>query len=85
MDELSDQQLISAYLNGDEKSFTILVRRYLALVFNFCNSLIGNREIAEEVAQEVFLKIWKSLKNFDKDKQFKTWFLTDSWAIKRFS
>ncbi len=62
MQELSDAQLIAAYLKGDEKAFEILVKRYLKPIYSFVYKNIGNPEVAEDITQEVFVKVWKNLK-----------------------
>jgi RNA polymerase sigma-70 factor (ECF subfamily) len=69
----SDQEIIIEYLEGDKNSFTEIVNRYLKLIYNFVYRLIGNEKVAEDITQEVFLKVWKSIKKFDKEKSFKTW------------
>jgi RNA polymerase sigma-70 factor (ECF subfamily) len=76
MDELTDQQLISEYLAGNEACFSELVERHLALVLNFINTMVNNRVIAEELTQEVFLKIWRHLKKYNPEHKFTTWALT---------
>ncbi len=73
MQDLSDAQLIAAYLKGDEKAFEILVKRYLKPIYSFVYKNIGNPEAAEDITQETFVKVWKNLKKFKQDKSFKTW------------
>lgn len=69
----SDQQLIANYFAGDEKSFEFLVRRYLKPIYIFIYRYVGNEQDAEDVTQEVFVKVWRNLKRFDQYKSFKTW------------
>ncbi len=70
----SDQKLISNYFAGDEKSLEILIRRYLKPIFSFVCRYIGNEREAEDITQEVFVKVWRHLKKFNPDKgSFKTW------------
>ncbi len=76
MQELSDAQLIAAYLKGDEKAFEILVKRYLKPIYSFIYKNIGNPEAAEDITQETFVKVWKNLKKFKHDKKFSTWIFT---------
>jgi len=83
--EISDQKLISLYLAGDEKSLEILFNRYLKMIYSFIYRYVGDQEAAEDVAQEVFVKVWKNLKKFNprknrfanfklrRQKNFKTW------------
>jgi len=69
----SDEEIIIEYLNGNKNSFTEIVNRYLKSIYNFSYRLIGNEKAAEDIAQEVFLKVWKNIKKFDLEKSFKTW------------
>lgn len=68
-----DEQLIEDYLNGDEKSFEILIRRWLGPVYGFVYKYVGGVQDAEDVTQEIFAKVWKNLRNFDRQKNFKPW------------
>jgi RNA polymerase sigma-70 factor (ECF subfamily) len=69
----SDQQLVSDYLSGDEKSLEVLFGRYLKPIYSFIYRYVGDRQDAEDVTQEVFVKAWRNLKKFDQQKSFKTW------------
>jgi len=71
--EISDKQLVSNYLKGDEKSLEILIKRYLNPIYSFVYYYINNQEEAEDITQEVFIKVWRNLKKFDRSKSFKTW------------
>lgn len=70
---IDDNSLIKEYLNGDEKSFEILIQQYLKLIYNFAYQRINNVAEAEDIAQEVFLKVWRNIKKFNQEKQFKSW------------
>ena len=69
----SDNQLITNYLNGDEQSLKILIKRYLGLIYSFAYKYAGNSQDAEDITQETFVKVWRNLKKFNRDKNFKTW------------
>jgi RNA polymerase sigma-70 factor (ECF subfamily) len=69
----SDQQLVSSYLSGDEKSLEVLFGRYLKPIYSFTYRYIGGGQDAEDVTQEAFVKAWRNLKKFDQQKSFKTW------------
>jgi RNA polymerase sigma-70 factor (ECF subfamily) len=71
--ELTDQEIIRRYLKGDEKSLEILIARYLKPIYGFIYKNVGDTAAAEDVTQEVFVKIWKNLKKFDQKKDFKPW------------
>lgn len=69
----SDEQLISAYLRGNEKAFEILLKRYLRSVYNFIYHFVLVRQDAEDITQEVFVRVWKNLKKFNQRQSFKVW------------
>ncbi len=70
---MSEKQLIENYFKGDEKSLEILIGRYLKPVYSFIYRYVGNAQEAEDITQEVFVRTWRNLKKFDKEKSFKTW------------
>lgn len=76
MPDYSDAELIAQYLAGDEKSLEILIRRYLKPVYGFIGRYVGYSKEIEDIAQEVFVKVWRNLKKFDRDKNFKAWIFT---------
>jgi len=69
----SDQQLIACYLKGDENSLEILIKRYLKPIYSFTFRFVGNSQEAEDITQEVFIRVWRNLKKFNRNKNFKTW------------
>jgi RNA polymerase sigma-70 factor (ECF subfamily) len=69
----NDQVYIDNILNGDANAFTVLVDRYKDLVFTLALRMMKHREEAEEVAQDTFIKVYKSLNKFKGDSKFSTW------------
>jgi RNA polymerase sigma factor (sigma-70 family) len=69
----NDQHYINLILNGDASAFSILVDRYKDLVFSLTIKMLKNREEAEEVSQDTFIKVYKSLPKFKGDSKFSTW------------
>ncbi len=69
----SDEQLISSYLKGEEDSLEILIDRHVGHIFNFIRQHVGNQDSAQDLTQEVFIKIWKNIKKFDAERNFKIW------------
>ena len=69
----TDQSIIEAILNGDAASYSQLVDRYKDLVFTLALRMLKHREEAEEVAQDAFIKVYKSLNSFKGDSKFSTW------------
>jgi RNA polymerase sigma-70 factor (ECF subfamily) len=68
-----DEQLISAYLEGDDHSLAILVDRYLNDAYNFAFKLTNDSHVAEDVTQESFMKAWKNIRKFIPGNSFRTW------------
>ncbi|MBD0779022.1 RNA polymerase sigma factor [Maribacter sp. ANRC-HE7] len=68
-----DQPLINRTRKGDMEAFTILVDRYKAMVFTLAMRMVKNREEAEEIAQDTFLKAYNGLKGFKGGSKFSTW------------
>lgn len=73
--EKNDKQLVWDYLNGDETALNVIIRRHLKLVYNFAYRLTGNDQASEDISQETFIKIWKNVKKYDQNQEFKTWLL----------
>lgn len=76
MKNFTDEQLVKKYLKGDKKALEEIVHRYLSLIYNFSHRYTGSSDNASDIAQEVFVKVWKNLKKFDTSKNFKNWIFT---------
>lgn len=72
----NDNELISKVLQGDQQAYAGLVNRYQNFVFTLTLRLVKNREEAEEVAQDVFIKAYKYLADFRGESKFTTWLYT---------
>ncbi|NDV17079.1 sigma-70 family RNA polymerase sigma factor [Muricauda sp. TY007] len=68
-----EKQLISEIRKGNARAFSDLVDSYKDLVFTLSIRMLGNREEAEEVSQDVFIKVYKSLPTFKGDSKLSTW------------
>jgi RNA polymerase sigma-70 factor (ECF subfamily) len=66
-------EIVRRAQRGDEGAFSILVRRYETRVFNYALRLVGDRSLAEDVTQEVFLRVFQGLPTFSLGCRFKTW------------
>jgi RNA polymerase sigma-70 factor (ECF subfamily) len=73
MSAISDQHYIDKILQGETNSFAVLVDRYKDMIFTLALKMIKNREEAEEVAQDTFIKTYSSLSKFKGDSKFSTW------------
>ena len=76
MEDYYDLMLITEYLAGRKESMEILIKRHLKSVYGFVYKYARNQQDAQDITQETFLKAWRNLKKFDKEKNFKTWLFT---------
>jgi len=74
--ELDDAHVVQRHLSGDGQAFGTLVDRYQGRLLNFVNRTIGDRERAEDLVQEVFIRVYRHLHRFDQTKKFSTWIYT---------
>jgi len=58
---------------GDERAFSLIVRTYEVPVFNYVLRLVGDRSLAEDLTQEVFLRVFQGLSGFSLRSRFTTW------------
>jgi len=74
MSMIDEQKCIAQILKGNSDSYRELVDRYQTGLIIHCENILKNRHDGEDVAQEAFIKAYKNLHNFSKDKaQFSTW------------
>jgi len=73
---LGDNEIISRVLKGEQNAYAELVKRYQAYVFTLVLRMLKTREDAEEVAQDVFIKAYRSLADFRGESKFSTWLYT---------
>jgi len=73
MSQKTDEHYINKVLGGESNAFSLLVDRYKHMVFTLALRILKNREDAEEIAQDTFLKAYIALKNFKGDSRFSTW------------
>ncbi|MFN7115785.1 MAG: RNA polymerase sigma factor [Saprospiraceae bacterium] len=71
-----DIRLIEATLKGSRPAFQQLVERYQHFVFTIAFRILRSREEAEEAAQDVFVKVYKTLNSYEKKSKFSTWLYT---------
>lgn len=72
----TDVQLVSEILLGTQGSFEELVTRYTKPLYNFTFRLTGSVQTAEDLVQETFIKVWKSLGKYDPKQSFRGWIFT---------
>lgn len=73
---LNDNEIISKVLGGDQQAYAGLVSRYQNFVFTLALRFTKNREDAEEVSQDIFVKAYRSLADFRGASKFSTWLYT---------
>lgn len=72
----SDIEIISRVLKGEQQAYALLVDRYKTYVFTLSLRFVKNREDAEEVSQDIFIKTYRSLADFRGGSKFSTWLYT---------
>ena len=73
MSQESDQSIIKLILAGDSQAFATLVSKYQHMVYNLAIKLMGDKQEAEEIAQDSFLQAYRSLSSFKGESKFSTW------------
>ena len=71
--DLEDGDIVARVLGGEEELFEILVRRYQARVVSHVARMVGNRDDALDLSQEIFLKVFQALERFNPAFKFSTW------------
>ena len=86
-DEISNAELVRKSQCGDKAAFEQLVIRHQELVFSLAYKLTGNREMANDVAQEAFIRAWKAIEKFRGDSTFSTWIyritVNTAWTLRK--
>jgi RNA polymerase sigma-70 factor (ECF subfamily) len=73
MNTRTDEQLVEQYLSGENQALELLIQRYLNIIYRFVQTYVKNQDEAEDVTQEIFVKVWKSLKSFQPAYKFRPW------------
>lgn len=88
MDE--DKELIERTLKGEKEAFEMIIRKYQQPLLNYIGRMIGERELALDFTQEIFIKTYSSLHSFKPQYKFRTWlfkiasnFIIDYWRKKK--
>jgi RNA polymerase sigma-70 factor, ECF subfamily len=74
--DLSDSVVVQRFLEGESRAFGELVGRYDKRLLNFVYRTIGDRERAQDLVQETFVRVYRHLHRFDQTKKFSTWIYT---------
>jgi RNA polymerase sigma-70 factor (ECF subfamily) len=68
-----DIAVIRRAQRGDERAFALIVRAYEAPIFNYVLRMIGDRALAEDLTQDVFLRVFRGLRGYSRQARFTTW------------
>ncbi len=71
-----DEKLVEALGKGDEEALTVLVERHTASIYKFSIRYTGNEAIAQDICQEVFLRLYRKARKYIPGMPFKTWLFT---------
>ena len=86
-EEVSNSELVKKSQLGGKSAFEELVKRHQDLVFSLSFKLTGNRELANDVAQESFIRAWKAIEKFRGDSTFGTWIyritVNTAWTLRK--
>ena len=74
--QLDDSAVVRWFLAGDERAFGELVKRYDGRLLNFVYRTVGDRERAQDLVQETFVRVYRHMHRFDQSKKFSTWIYT---------
>jgi RNA polymerase sigma-70 factor (ECF subfamily) len=69
----SSEDLIRRARNGDDEAFRLIFERYIRPIISFIYDMVGKRELAEDLAQETFVRAYKNLKSLRDDSRLSTW------------
>jgi RNA polymerase sigma-70 factor (ECF subfamily) len=85
--KVDDRELVRKAQDGDKDAFEVLVTKHQGRVFAVAGGILRNREDVEDIAQQVFLKAYFSLKRFDQRSAFSTWLykitVNECWDLLR--
>ena len=70
---MADAELIARAAEGDSSAFQLLVEQHRSMVYRVAYQFAGNHYDAEDIAQDVFIKVYRSLSRFRQDSQFTSW------------
>ncbi len=78
MIEETDEQLASRAKAGDAEALELLITRYLKPVYGFVRQYVFDADSAEDVTQEIFVKLWKYIGRYNEEQLFRPWVYTIS-------
>jgi RNA polymerase sigma-70 factor (ECF subfamily) len=76
MEQDQERKIVLRILGGERDSYALLVNAYQGAIFNLAYRMTGSRQDADDLAQETFIRAFRSLRHFDPEKRFFTWLYT---------
>jgi len=71
--KIPDEELVERARHDNQEAFSEIVKRYQNKIYSYASRLVGNRDEAEDLTQEVFIKVYKNLYGFDIKRKFSSW------------
>lgn len=69
----SDEQLLRQYAEGDESALVALTKRYFDMIYRYAYRFVHDTALAEDIVQDTFIKMWRSIDHFNGTMTFKPW------------
>jgi RNA polymerase sigma-70 factor, ECF subfamily len=76
LNEKTDEDLVGIFIDGDERAFSELMKRYNRRMVNYIFRIIGDRDRAEDLLQDTFIRVYRNINRFDRNRKFSTWLYT---------
>ncbi|MEK3725493.1 RNA polymerase sigma factor [Paenibacillus sp. FSL H8-0034] len=73
MEQSTDEQLVDQIRQGDEEAYRLLIERHKGYIYTLVYRMVEHRETAEDLTQDIFIKLYRSLAHFRGDAKFTTW------------
>ena len=70
---MEETELINGLKSGDEEAYRLIIERYQSSILNSCFRFVKSKETAEDLTQEVFIEVFKSIHSFKSESKFSTW------------
>jgi RNA polymerase sigma-70 factor, ECF subfamily len=83
MDQKTEAEIVIRVLKGDRQAYALLVEEYKNPIYNLAYRMTNNRQDAEDLAQETFLRSFREISRFDTNRSFYTWLYTISLNLIR--
>jgi RNA polymerase sigma-70 factor (ECF subfamily) len=83
MDTDEDNKIIAQILSGDQQAFAVLVDKYKEPIYNLVYRMTGHHQETEDLAQEIFIRAYASLKKYDVNRVFFSWLYTIALNVLR--